>query len=231
MKVMKFGGTSVGSVESILTVKRIVESAQEPAIVVVSALGGITDQLLRTGAMAAAGDQGFRESFAAIARRHAGTVEGLLPEGRNRASLLNSLNQLLNELQDIFNGVYLIKDLSTKTSNTIVSYGERLSSLIVSHVIEGAACYDARLFIKTELKHAKNIVDTDLTARLVRETFRELPKAAIVPGFISSDKNTGEVTNLGRGGSDHTAAIIAAALDASILERPPTPKSSPPPTP
>ena len=218
MKVMKFGGTSVGSVESILTVKRIVESAQEPVVVVVSALGGITDQLLRTGAQAASGSQAFRESFAAIARRHAEVVEGLLPEGGNRAALQGKVGQLLDELQDIFNGVCLIKDLSPKTSNAIVSYGERLSSLIVSHVIEGAVRYDARLFIKTERKHSKNVVDTDLTARLVKETFRELPKVAVVPGFITSDKATGEATNLGRGGSDHTAAIIAAALDASILE-------------
>ena len=218
MKVMKFGGTSVGSVNSILSVKRIVESVDEPVIVVVSALGGITDQLIKTGNVAAIGDASFKESFIAIATRHISVVKELIPSGEKQTKLLSEIGALLDELQNIFNGIYLIKDLSVKTSNTIVSYGERLSSLIVSNVIDGAVWFDSREFIKTELKHSKNIVDTELTNRLIKETFAELPKISLVPGFISSDKTTGDVTNLGRGGSDHTAAIIAAALDASILE-------------
>ncbi len=218
MKVMKFGGTSVGSVNSILSVKKIVESVGEPVIVVVSALGGITDQLIKTANMAAAGDISYKESFGVMANRHREVAGELLPAGNKQSELLAQIGLLLEELQNIFNGIYLIKDLSVKTSNTIVSYGERLSSLIVSNVIEGAVCYDSRKFIKTELKHSKNIVDTELTNKLIKETFAHLPEVALVPGFISSDKVTGEVTNLGRGGSDHTAAIIAAALDASILE-------------
>ncbi|MEG1685393.1 MAG: bifunctional aspartate kinase/homoserine dehydrogenase I [Bacteroides sp.] len=218
MKVMKFGGTSVGSVNSILEVKKIVEAAQEPVIVVVSALGGITDQLISTSAIAATGDISFKESFIKIATRHIDMVKGLAPEGEKQALLLSEIGTLLDELQNIFNGIYLIKDLSTKTANTIVSYGERLSSIIVSKVIDGAVWYDARKFIKTELKHSKHIVDSELTTKLTKETFATLPKVALVPGFISSDKTTGDVTNLGRGGSDHTASIIAAALDASVLE-------------
>ena len=99
-----------------------------------------------------------------------------------------------------------------------MSYGERLSSIIVATLIEGAVWFDSRTFIKTEKKHNKHILDSELTNRLVRETFSEIPKVSLVPGFISTDKNTGEVTNLGRGGSDYTASIIAAALDADILE-------------
>ena len=218
MRVMKFGGTSVGSVNSILNVKKIVESVEEPVIVVVSALGGITDQLIKTSLTAAEGDISFKESFITMATRHIGMVKELIPAGEKQTRMLAEIGSLLDELQNIFNGIYLIKDLSTKTSNTIVSYGERLSSLIVSNVIDGAVWYDSREFIKTELKHAKHTLDNELTNKLIKETFAELPKVALVPGFISSDKVSGDVTNLGRGGSDYTAAIIAAALDASILE-------------
>ena len=214
---MKFGGTSVGSVDSILQVKRIVEAADEPVVVVVSALGGITDQLIRTGQTAALGDAAYRTCYEAIARRHADVVQGLM-DGPKRQEVMDGVNALLDELRNIFNGIFLIKDLSAKTYNTIVSYGERLSSLIVSHVIDGAVWFDSRRFIQTELKHQKNTVDTELTNRLIRETFRSMPRVALVPGFIASDKTTGDVTNLGRGGSDHTAAIIAAALEADTLE-------------
>ena len=214
---MKFGGTSVGSVDSILQVKRIVEAADEPVVVVVSALGGITDQLIRTGQTAALGDVAYRTCYEAIARRHADVVQGLM-DGPKRQEVMDGINALLDELRNIFNGIFLIKDLSAKTYNTIVSYGERLSSLIVSHVIDGAVWFDSRRFIQTELKYQKNVVDTELTNRLIRETFHPMPRVALVPGFIASDKTTGDVTNLGRGGSDHTAAIIAAALDADTLE-------------
>ena len=218
MKVMKFGGTSVGSVNSILSVKRIVEAEKEPVIVVVSALGGITDELIKTSTTAARGDISFKESFVNIATRHISMVKELIPAGEKQTKIIAEIGALLDELQNIFNGIYLIKDLSAKTSNTIVSYGERLSSLIVSDVIEDAVWFDSREFIKTELKHTKHIVDSELTNKLIKETFKNLPKRSLVPGFIAKDKNTGEVTNLGRGGSDHTASIIAAALDASVLE-------------
>ena len=108
--------------------------------------------------------------------------------------------------------------MSPKTSATIVSYGERLSSIIVTALIKNAQWFDSRTFIKTEKKHNRHILDSELTTQLVKEAFRELPQVSVVPGFISSDKNTGEITNLGRGGSDYTASIIAAALEADILE-------------
>ncbi|MBS5108694.1 MAG: bifunctional aspartate kinase/homoserine dehydrogenase I [Phocaeicola vulgatus] len=218
MKVMKFGGTSVGSVNSILSVKQIVEAVEEPVIVVVSALGGITDKLINTSQMAANGDSAYEKEYREIVNRHIEMVYTVIPAGNERTVLLDKVNELLSELKDIFQGIYLIKDLSSKTSATIVSYGERLSSIIVASLIKGAVWYDSRNFIKTEKKHAKHILDSELTTRLVKETFQKLPEVALVPGFISTDKNSGEVTNLGRGGSDYTASVIAAALNADSLE-------------
>lgn len=218
MKVMKFGGTSVGSVNSILNVKKIVEAEQEPVIVVVSALGGITDKLIATSQMAAGGDSGYEVALAEIKKRHIDMIETLIPDGGQKENLLLIANQLLTELGGIYQGLYLIRDLSAKTLAAIVSYGERISSRIVTTLIDGAEWFDSRNFIKTEQKQGKHILDSELTNRLVCETFARLPKVALVPGFISTDKNTGEVTNLGRGGSDYTAAIIAAALEADCLE-------------
>ena len=218
MKVMKFGGTSVGSVNSILSVKHIVESVSEPVIVVVSALGGITDKLINTSKMASTGNAAYEDEFQQIVSRHVEMVKEVIPAGERQEVLQGKIGELLNELKDIFQGIYLIKDLSPKTSDMIVSYGERLSSLIVAELIKDARWFDSRAFIKTEKKHNKHTIDADLTTQLVRDTFSFLPKVALVPGFISSDKTTGEVTNLGRGGSDYTAALIAAALDADSLE-------------
>lgn len=218
MKVLKFGGTSVGSVNSMLSVKKIVEAIDEKVIVVVSALGGITDKLINTSKMATAGDSAYEKEMKEIVNRHIEMVYTVIPAGKQREILLDQVNELLSELKDIFQGIYLIRDLSPKTSATIVSYGERLSSIIVTALIKDAQWFDSRTFIKTEKKHNKHILDSELTTQLVKEAFKELPQVSVVPGFISSDKNTGEITNLGRGGSDYTASIIAAALDADILE-------------
>lgn len=217
MKVLKFGGTSVGSVESMSSVKQIVESCHEPVIVVVSALGGITDRLIETARVAVVGGDGYESHFRAIVERHKAMVQQAV-EPAKQLELLALIDPLLGELGNIFKGVSLIKDLSTKTLDTIVSYGERLSSLIVSRVIEGAVHYDARFFIKTSRQYGKHIVDFDETNKLVKRYFAELPRVAVVPGFIASDRITGDVTNLGRGGSDYTASILATALGASQLE-------------
>ena len=218
MKVLKFGGTSVGTVESILNVKKIVEAIDEPVIVVVSALGGITDKLLQTSALAAKGDIAYEKELSGIIARHLDVIEGVIPDKETRRNVQIRVMGLLDELGNIFRGVFLINDLSPKTSDAIVSYGERLSSLIVSNVIRGAQLYDSRKFIKTVKQFNRHIVDFELTNKLIKETFSVLPKVALVPGFISSSKENGEVTNLGRGGSDYTASILATALDASILE-------------
>ncbi len=218
MKVLKFGGTSVGSADSILSVKRIVEAETEPVIVVVSALGGITDKLLQTSQLALAGDVTYLTAFAEIAQRHHAMINTVIPAGSKRDELIGLIDGLLEELRSIFQGVYLIRDLSPKTQAAIVSYGERLSSYIVATLINGARWYDSREFIKTEVKGGRSLLASELTNELVRKTWQTLPQVSLVPGFISTDAESGEVTNLGRGGSDYTASIIAAALDASVLE-------------
>ena len=218
MKVLKFGGTSVGSVESILSLKNIVEHQSQDVIVVVSALGGITDKLIATSKLAVKGDEAYRGEFEAMVERHHTMIATIITDEEKRTKLLATVDSLLDQLRSIYYGVFLIRDISPKTSAAIVSYGERLSSNIVATLIEGAEWKDSRSFIKTELKHGKHVLNSELTNRLVREAFCELPAITVVPGFISSDKYSGEVTNLGRGGSDYTASIIAAALDAETLE-------------
>ena len=221
MKVIKFGGTSVGTAGSILNVKKIVERQTEPVIVVVSALGGITDTLIKTGKMAVDGDALYQESFCEIAERHKEMINAVIPAGKKRDSLMATVIELLEELRSIYQGVYLIHDLSPKTQAAIVSYGERISSQIVATLIDGAKWYDSREFIKTEFKAGKNRLAREETNKRVRKHFKTQKskfKTAVVGGFISTDAESGEVTNLGRGGSDYTASIIAAALDASVLE-------------
>ena len=220
MKVLKFGGTSVGSVESILSLKAIVEkeAQKQPIIVVVSALGGITDKLIATSVLAQKGDETWKEEFQAMVERHHKMIDTIITDPRKREQLFNIVDSLFEQLRSIYFGVYLIHDLSKKTQDAIVSYGERLSSNIVATLVQGAKWYDSREFIKTVRKNHKNTLDSELTNRLVRRTFSDLQRISLVPGFISKDRDTDEITNLGRGGSDYTAAIIAAALDAEILE-------------
>ena len=220
MKVLKFGGTSVGSVKSILCLKRIVEkeAKRQPIVVVVSALGGITDKLLATGQMALSGDELYKKEFDAMVTRHHQMIDTIITDPKKREDLFFSVDVLFDQLKSIYYGVYLIHDLSDKTRNAIVSYGERLSSHIVATLVKNAKLFDAREFIQTEHKNKKNVLDSELTSGLVRKAFEELPRISVVPGFISRDEHTGETTNLGRGGSDYTAAIIAAALNAEVLE-------------
>ncbi len=219
MKVLKFGGTSVGSANSILNLKNIVESQDFPVVVVVSALGGVTDLLIKTAKTASEGNEAYKDMFQSIVRRHHDMINDVITDGRE--DLLLETDALLAELSSIYHGVYLIRDLSPKTQATIVSYGERLSSRIVARLITDAELHDSRTFIKTERKHGRSLLDSELTRRLVVEEFGPKTlcgKIHIVPGFISSDRDSGEVTNLGRGGSDYTASIIAAALGAEALE-------------
>lgn len=219
MKVMKFGGTSVGSESGIKNLRDIALRAERPVIVVVSALGGVTDLLLSTADLAASGDQSYREGMARLTIRHHDIIDSVITD--NPDALKVEIDALLDELASIYHGLSLIRDLSTRTRDLIVSYGERLSSLIVSRLIEGAVLHDSRQFIKTEHKHHRNLLKADATDALVREKFAGKDfegKIHVVPGFISTDWETGQVTNLGRGGSDYTAAIIAGALEAEVLE-------------
>lgn len=220
MKVLKFGGTSVGSVQSILSLKRIVENEakRQPVIVVVSALSGITDKLISTAMTALRHDDHWKREFDAMVDRHHKMIDTIITDNKKREDLFNRVDSLFEQLRSIYYGVYLIHDLSQKTQDTIVSYGERLSSNIVATLIGGAKWFDARKFIKTERKNNKHTLDSELTAKLVRDAFSDMPRVSLVPGFISRDRDTDEITNLGRGGSDYTAAILAAALNAEVLE-------------
>jgi aspartokinase/homoserine dehydrogenase 1 len=227
MKVLKFGGTSVGSVKSILSLKKIVETEarKQPVIVVVSALNGITDKLIATSQLAKNGDEHYREEFDVMVSRHHQMIDTIVTDPKKRIDLFNNVDQLFEQLRSIYYGVYLIHDLSEKTQDAIISYGERLSSHIVAAIIKNGARMNARDFIRTENKQGKHVLDTELTHQLIKEAFEPLfhPRTPItpvyvVPGFIARDRDTHETTNLGRGGSDLTAATIAAALDAEVLE-------------
>ncbi len=221
MKVLKFGGTSVGSVKSILSLKRIVEkeAKRQPIVVVVSALGGITDQLISTSHLAREGKEEWKLQFEQMVDRHHKMIDTIITENNDREALFNKVDALFEQLHSIYFGVYLIHDLSKKTLDAIVSYGERISSNIVATLVKGSRWMDSRFFIKTTTsQNGKTILDSDLTNHLVKETFKDIARISLVPGFISSDEDSGETTNLGRGGSDYTAAIIAANLDAELLE-------------
>lgn len=217
MKVLKFGGTSVGTVESLRNVKQIVEQNDEQVIVVVSALGGLTDKLIATAHTACRGGDDYLPDYLSIVTRHHDIISGMVPQ-EHHAELLVIVNQLLEELGNIYKGVSLIRDLSPRTIDIIVSYGERLSSAIITRIIRDAKFFDSRFFIKTLNQFGKHVLDNDATQKLIHATFDDADfKVAVCPGFISTDA-AGDVTNLGRGGSDYTAAILAAALDARALE-------------
>ena len=224
---MKFGGTSVGSVKSILSLKKIVETEArtQPVVVVVSALDGITDRLIATSRMAQQGDDRYREEFDAMVTRHHQMIEAIITDDKKRIDLFNNVDSLFDQLKSIYYGVYLIHDLSKKTEDTIVSYGERLSSHIVAAMVKNGVRMNSRDFIRTEKKQGKHMVDADLTTQLVKEAFGSVccdsvatNKVYVVPGFIARDRDSHETTNLGRGGSDYTASIIAAVLNADVLE-------------
>lgn len=208
----------MGTVKSLTHVKRIVESEEEPVIVVVSALGGITDMLIATARMASKGDTSYLQNYAKIIERHNDVINGMVPKDK-LLDVHSVVDPLLEELGNIYRGVALIKDLSSRSLDIIVSYGERLSSAIISRIIDSAQYFDSRNFIKTVRQFNKHVVDFPTTESLVRSVLdRFSGKVAVVPGFISSDKENGDITNLGRGGSDYTASIIAASLNARLLE-------------
>lgn len=216
MKVLKFGGSSVGTAQSLSNVKHIVETAGTPVVVVVSALGGVTDQLIRLGRMADGGED-YADTLDALAARHRAMIADVVPAPQQPA-VTTEVERLLDELRSILHGVRLIQDLTPKTADAIVAYGERLSSLICAAAIEGARHRDARSFIRTVRQADRHVVDFDSTNRLVREAFAASCDVTVTGGFIAADAATGVTTNLGRGGSDYTAAILAAALHAEALE-------------
>ncbi|MDE5813917.1 MAG: aspartate kinase, partial [Muribaculaceae bacterium] len=218
MKVLKFGGSSVGTPGALANVKKIVEATPGRKVVVVSALGGVTDLLLSTANLAKSDDVAYLEQYARIVERHRTVIDSMVPSSR-REEVDAVVRVMLEELANIYKGVMLLHDLSPRALKMIVSYGERMSSVIVASIIEDAVMFDSRRFIRTKKgPHQEEILDTELTNELIHKDFSERSwNTAVCGGFLATDSD-GEVSNLGRGGSDYTASIIAAALDAEILE-------------
>ena len=223
MQVLKFGGSSVANAENIEKVVNIIQqrSAEKKIIVVLSALGGITDILLNCGAIAAEGNEEYKNKLQQIEARHMETVKALIPVTQ-QSRILSHVKKQCNELEDIFNGIFLLRELSPTTKDRIVSYGELLSSQILVARLQSAGIdaewKDARDLITTDSNHTAASVDFAITNTQVYEYFSKNDHAiTIVPGFIAYDANK-RTTTLGRGGSDYSAAIIAAAIHAENLE-------------
>lgn len=157
-------------------------------MVVVSALGGITDKLLQTSQLALKGDEQWKVEFDAMVDRHHKMIDTIITDTSDRENLFKSVDALFEQLKSIYFGVYLIHDLSEKTQDAIVSYGERLSSKIVATLIRGAKWFDSRNFIKTERINRKHTLDSELTNKLVKDTFAELPRISLVPGLSAATR-------------------------------------------
>ncbi|MFC2137186.1 bifunctional aspartate kinase/homoserine dehydrogenase I [Bacteroidota bacterium] len=216
MKVLKFGGSSVGSPEIILEVKKIIENLQEQSIVVVSAFKGITDQLIRLSSLASQRDELYTTELTEIEKRHCEVIEKIVPQDE-KGVVKAKIKNMITDLHDILHGVYLLKELSLKSQDYILSFGERLSATIISKVIKNAEFIDSREIIRTDNNFSNAHVDFKITNEIINKRFKGFDKTIILPGFIASSEND-ETTTLGRGGSDYTAAIVAAAINASQLE-------------
>ena len=223
MQVLKFGGSSVANAENINRVVEIVQQAvkKDKTIVVVSALGGITDTLIKAGELASASDESYKELLKVSEQRHLDAVKSLIPVAQ-QSGLLSWVKQRCNEIEDICNGVFLLGELSPRTRDRIISFGELLSSKIISERFKSLslpnAWKDSRELIVTDSGFGFATVDFAATNKKVKEFFSGAQDDLfLVPGFIASD-NKGATTTIGRGGSDYTAAIFAAATDAEIVE-------------
>lgn len=223
MKVLKFGGSSVATSENINKAITIVKDSAygTQIIVVVSALGGITDVLLQAGNLACTGDENYKNQFKLIEERHLKVIRELIPVG-NQSSILGHVKKMLNKLEATLEGVFLINELSAKTSDKIVSFGELLSSFIIAEAMKykglDAALKNTQELIVTDENFSKAVVKFDQTNKNIGTFFNKNNHQIIVlPGFVSKTES-GEPTTLGRGGSDYTAAIVAAAANASVLE-------------
>lgn len=223
MQVLKFGGSSVANAENINRVVEIIQQAvkKDKTIVVVSALGGITDTLLKAGELAAVGDENYKELLKLSEQRHLDAVKSLIPVAQ-QSGLLSWVKQRCNEIEDICNGVFLLGELSPRTRDRIISFGELLSSKIISDRLKSAALpnawKDSRELIVTDSTFGFATVDFSATNKKIKDYFLGKDDVLfMMPGFIASDTR-GATTTIGRGGSDYTAAIFAAATDAAIVE-------------
>jgi aspartokinase/homoserine dehydrogenase 1 len=216
MKVLKFGGTSVGSPDRIRGVKRIIESQKFPCIVVVSAFSGITDQLKLISELAEKRDEEYKIHIKEALERHLNASRYLVKKNL-RDTVEQTIKEMFEELKETLNGIYLVRELSLRSLDLILSFGERLSSCIISNCINGCTYVDSRKLIKTDDNFGNANVNFRTSDDLIRKELSGIDNVVILPGFIgSTDQN--ETTTLGRGGSDYTSAIIAAALEAEVLE-------------
>jgi aspartokinase/homoserine dehydrogenase 1 len=216
MKVMKFGGTSVASAESILKVIDIVTSCREKKVLVVAAMGTTTDELAELSRLASEGNDSYKVGLLSIEKSHLKAIEKLIP-ARERSSVIARVKFVFNELSSALNGVFILRELTPRTYDYLLSFGERLSAMILSAVIPDGVYVDARELIKTDSHFGKATVDFETSTNLILEKLLPIEGIPVITGFIaSSHKN--ETTTLGRRGSDYTGAIIASAINAEILE-------------
>lgn len=222
MKVLKFGGTSVGTPESLRSVRAIVSSQPEQCIVVVSALGGITDCLLRTARAALEAADGqcalAADEIATIRRRHAEVIAQMVPADKQQETQAQ-IDALIDEFITVIRAIGLIGEMTLRSTDLVSSYGERMSCPIVTAMIPGAVTANSLDFIRTRMSYGKNVLDAEKTSTLIKRKFASLADApvVIVPGFIARNEQE-RISTLGRGGSDYTAAILAAELGAGVLE-------------
>jgi aspartokinase/homoserine dehydrogenase 1 len=216
MKVLKFGGTSVGSPERIRGVKKIIESQSSPCLIVVSAFQGITDDLKHVSELASNRDDAYEILLEKIILKHI-DFAGQLIAGSKQKSVKEDIKNISDDLRETLNGIYLLRELSKHSLDQTLASGEILSSLILSNVIDNCQLVDARNYIKTDSNFGFANVDFDKTDKLIVKGLGNTIKRLVVPGFIASNER-GETTTLGRGGSDYSASIFAAALDAEVLE-------------
>lgn len=217
MKVLKFGGSSVGSPERIRGVKKIIESQLLPCVVVVSAFKGVTDELSLTASLAAGGISGYRDHLEKLIIKHNDFARNLITEKALLEKTISEISMITGELREIFNGIFLLHECSKHSLDQVLATGERLSSLIISKLFVNCFLADAREMIKTDNRHGLPSVDFAITNTLIHDKIGQHKELTLMPGFIASGVN-GETTTLGRGGSDYTAAIVAAALGAEMIE-------------
>lgn len=223
MHVLKFGGTSVASAKNIQIVREIVQerhSDGQPVAVIVSAFGGITTKLIECGQLAAAGDEAYLAILKEVANRHIQTVKDLIPL-KNQGTTLSEVRIMLNELEDICRGIYLIRELSPKTADRIQGFGELLSSLIIRAYFNLAGSpadeIDPFDFIITNDRYGRAHVKQELSYLTIQEKLKGKSGIIVIPGFVSATEQ-GDPTTLGRGGSDYSAALVAAAMESGMLE-------------
>jgi len=217
MKVLKFGGSSVGTPERIREVKRIIESQPLPIIIVISAFQGVTDQLYTISELASRGNTEYEIQLKAISEKHIEFSKKLIDDNIKRQEVIDAVNNIINELKELLKGIFVLRELTRHASDQVITSGERLSSFIISRFLDNSIYADSCEFIKTDIRAGNTVVDFDLTNSLVPKKIGKPENIIVVPGFIASNSK-GETTSLGRGGSDYTAAIIAAALKAESLE-------------